>query len=300
MKAVQFAAYGGPEVLRVVEVEEPHAGQGQIRIAVRAAGINQKDWKIRAGHLREFQPLRLPAGLGLDAAGVVDEVGADVTGVVVGDAVFGMGRNTYSAYAVLDSWATMPAGLSFTEAAGYPLAVETAVRALRHLGVRDGETLLVNGASGGVGSAVLQLARDRGIAVIGTAGPDNQDYVRSLGAIATTYGEGFADRILAVAPDGVDAALDVAGSGVIPDLVKLTGDPRRVLSIADFTAPAHGALVTSEPEDPAAAFHEAARKFSQGEFRIPVQEGFPLDRVDEAHRRSAQGHARGRFVLDIG
>src|ERR1700676_876771 len=118
MKAVQFATYGGPEVLQVGEVEEPHAGPGQVRIAVRAAGVNSIDWKIRAGFMREMMPLPLPAGTGLDAAGVVDEIGAGVTGVAVGDEVFGSGSGTCAEYAVLSSWAVKPSGLSFEEAAG--------------------------------------------------------------------------------------------------------------------------------------------------------------------------------------
>ena len=287
-------------MLRMVEIDEPQAGPGQIRIAVRSAGVNQKDWKIRAGHLRDFHPLVLPAGLGMDASGVVDQVAADVEGVAAGDAVFGMGTNTYSQYALLDEWAKMPAGLSFTEAAGYPLAVETAIRILRSVGLKAGELLLVNGASGGVGSAVLQFARDRGIKVIGTAGLSNQEYLRSLGATPTTYGEGLVDRVCSLAPDGVHAALDLAGSGIIPDLVKLTGDAQKVLSIADFTAPEYGARVSSEPENPSAALAEAAQKFSQGSFSIHLVQSFPLEQVSLAHIMSAQGHARGRLVLDIG
>src|ERR1035438_9378299 len=113
MKAVQFAAYGGPEVLRLAEVEEPHAGPGQVRIAVRAAGVNGIDWKIRAGFMREMMPLPLPAGTGVDAAGVIDEVGPGVTGVTVGDEVFGSGSGTYAEYAVLSSWGRASGAVSF-------------------------------------------------------------------------------------------------------------------------------------------------------------------------------------------
>jgi len=175
MKAVQFAEYGGPEVLQVVEIDEPHAGQGQVRIAVRAVGVNGLDWKIRDGFMREQMPLSLPSGSGVDAAGVVDEVGAGVSDVAVGDAVFGSGSATLAEYAVLSSWAKKPAGLSFEEAAGYPIPVETAIRILDQVGVQPGDTLLVSGAAGGVGSAVLQIARQRGINVIATASERNQD-----------------------------------------------------------------------------------------------------------------------------
>ncbi|MDQ2812742.1 MAG: NADP-dependent oxidoreductase [Actinomycetota bacterium] len=299
MKAVQFAAYGGPGVLRLTEVEEPHAGPGQVRIAVRAAGVNGIDWKIRAGFMREMGPLPLPAGTGVDAAGVIDEVGPGVAGVAVGDAVFGSGSRTYAEYAVLSNWALKPAGLSFEEAAGYPVPAETALRIINQVAVKPGQTLLVSGASGGVGSAVIQFARQRGINVIGTASPSRHDYLRSLGAVPTTYGDGLADRVRAIAPGGVDAALDIAGSGVIPQLIELTGDPSKVLSIADFSAPEHGAQVSSAPSAAAAAYAEAGRLFSEGTFRIPVDKSFPLAEAGQAQAASEAGHAAGRLIITV-
>lgn len=299
MKAIQFATYGGPEVLRLVDVEEPHAGPGEVRIAVRAAGVNGFDGKVRAGYLAAQMPLTFPAGTGLDAAGVVDEVGEDVVDVEVGDAVFGSGRSTYAEFAVLTSWAAKPEGMSFDEAAGYPVPVETAIRILDQVGVTAGQTLLVSGAAGGVGSAVVQIARARGITVVGTASARNQDYLRSLGAVATTYGDGLVDRVRGVAQDGVDAALDIAGSGVISELIELTGEPSKVVSIADFSAPEQGAQVSTEPKDPAGAFAAAARLFDDGALRTPVARTFPLPDAAEAQAASAAGHVAGRFVLTI-
>ncbi|MFB7075714.1 NADP-dependent oxidoreductase, partial [Streptomyces sp. NPDC056290] len=206
MKKVSFAEFGGPDVLQLVDTEEPHAGPGHIRIAVRAAGVNPVDWRIREGQVLGAHPIELPSGVGLDAAGVVDEVGEGVVGVEVGDRVFGEGSSTYAETAVLSAWTLMPAGLSFEEAAGYPSVMETALRVLGEVGVRPGQTLLVSGASGGVGSAVLQIARDRGITVIGTAGAASQDYLRGLGALATTYGEGWVERVRRLGD--VDTALD--------------------------------------------------------------------------------------------
>jgi NADPH:quinone reductase-like Zn-dependent oxidoreductase len=297
MKAAQFAEYGGPEVLRIVEVTEPHAGPGQVRIAVRAAGVNGIDWKIRAGFMREIIPLSLPAGTGIDAAGVIDEVGAGVTGVAVGDPVFGSGSRTYAEHAVLSSWAALPPGLSFEEAAGFPVPIETAIRIINQVGVKSGQTLLVSGASGGVGSAVIQVARERGIDVIGTAGASNQDYVRSLGAVPTTYGDGLVGRVRAIAP--VDAALDLAGSGVIPQLIELTGDPAKVLSIADFSAPSRGAQVSSDTLDMAGALAEAARLFTEGAFHLPVDQAFPLADAAQAQAVSQAGHVAGRVIITI-
>ncbi len=299
MKAVQFAEYGGPEVLHLVDVEEPHAGAGQLRIAVRAAGVNSIDWKIRAGHMREMMPVELPTGTGHEAAGVVDEVGEGVSGIAIGDAVFGGGSATCAEYALLSSWAPKPAALSFEEAAGYPVAVETAIRIVDEVGVQPGETLLVSGAAGGVGSAVLQIARHRGINVIATASERNQRYLASLGATPTTYGDGLVERVRQLAPKGIDAALDIAGSGVIPELIALTGNAARVLSIADFSAPKHGAQVSHTPKNSAGALAQAAELFILGAFTIPVARTFPLADTAQAQAASAVGHIVGKLVITV-
>ncbi|WP_339154218.1 NADP-dependent oxidoreductase [Actinomadura luteofluorescens] len=297
MRAVTFADFGGPEVLELVEVPEPHAGPGQVRVAVRAAGVNAYDWRVREGQFQKASPIRLPAGVGLDASGVVDEVGEGVSGVEAGDRVFGDGTATYAEFAVLSAWGLMPEGLSFEEAAGYPSVVETALRVIRQVGVEPGQTVLVSGASGGVGSAVLQIARDRGISVIATAGPANQDYLRGLGAVATTYGAGLVARVRALGH--VDAAADLAGSGVIRELVELTGDPRKVLSIADPGAPEFGARFSAKAENLPGAIAEAARLFAHGKLRIPVEKTYSLDQAAAAHIDSAAGHTRGRRVMVV-
>ncbi|MEU8891545.1 NADP-dependent oxidoreductase [Streptomyces sp. NPDC048442] len=297
MKRVSFAEFGGPDVLHLVNAEEPHAGPGQIRIAVRAAGVNPVDWRIREGQFQKVRPIELPAGVGQDASGVVDEVGEGVDGVEVGDHVFGRGSSTYAEFAVLAAWARKPESLSFEEAAGYPSVVETALRIIRQVGVRPGQTLLVSGASGGVGSAVLQIARDRGITAIGTAGAANQEYLRGLGALATTYGEGWVGRVRELGQ--VDAALDLAGSGVIPELVELTGDAGKVISIADLTAPEFGARFSGVTGDVPQALAEAADLLSRGQLHIPVEKSYPLAEAATAHMDSQAGHTRGRRVLTI-
>ncbi|MEV0311027.1 NADP-dependent oxidoreductase [Nonomuraea fuscirosea] len=297
MKKVSFAEFGGPEVLRLIDAEEPHVGPGQVRIAVRAAGVNPVDWRVREGQMLKAHPIELPAGVGLDAAGVVDEVGEGVEDVKAGDHVFGEGFDTYAEYAVMSAWARMPEGLTFEEAAGYPSVVETALRIIRESGVRPGQTLLVSGASGGVGSAVLQIARDRGISVIGTAGAANQDYLRSLGAHATTYGEGWPERVRQLGR--VDAALDLAGSGVIRELVELTGDPRKVITIADLGAPEFGVRFSGVAGSVPDALAEAVGLISRGRLHIPVERSYPLAEAAKAHIDSQAGHARGRRVLVI-
>ncbi|MEU7254670.1 NADP-dependent oxidoreductase [Streptomyces rimosus] len=297
MKRVSFAEFGGPDVLRLEDAEEPHAGPGQIRIAVRVAGVNPIDWRIREGQFQKTRPIALPAGVGQDAAGVVDEVGEGVEGVEAGDPVFGRGSDTYAEFAVLSAWARMPENLTFEEAAGYPSVVETALRIIRQVGVQSGQTLLVSGASGGVGSAVLQIARDRGIKVIGTAGAANQDYLRCLGALATTYGEGWVERVRELGR--VDAALDLAGSGVIRELIELTGDPQKVVSIADLGAPELGVRFSGVTGNVPQALAEAVDLISRGKLHIPVEKSYPLAEAAAAHIDSRAGHSRGRRALVV-
>ncbi|MFH8885276.1 NADP-dependent oxidoreductase [Streptomyces californicus] len=297
MKKVSYAAFGGPDVLDLMDAEEPHAGPGRIRISVRAAGVNPVDWRLREGQVLGAHPVELPAGVGLDAAGVVDEVGEGVTDVAVGDRVFGEGADTYAEFAVLSAWAPMPEGLSFAEAAGYPSVVETALRIIDEVGVRPGQKLLVSGASGGVGSAVLQIARERGVPVIGTASAANQDYLRELGALATTYGDGWVERVRRLGP--VDAALDLAGSGVLPDLVALTGDPAKVVTIADLGAPEFGVRFSGVAGSVPDALAEAASLIARGRLHIPVEKAYALTEAAAAHADSQAGHTRGRRVIVI-
>ncbi|GGT69728.1 oxidoreductase [Streptomyces atratus] len=259
--------------------------------------MNPVDWRIREGQFQKVRPVELPAGVGQDASGVVDEVGEHVEGVEVGDRVFGRGSSTYAEFAVLAAWARMPESLTFEEAAGYPSVVETALRIIGQAGVQSGQTLLVSGASGGVGSAVLQITHERGITVIGTAGAANQEYLRSLGALATTYGEGWVERVRRLGQ--VDAALDLAGAGVIRELVELTGDPRRVVSIADLGAPELGAQYSGVTGNVPQALAEAVRLITRGKLHIPVEKSYPLAEAPAAHIDSRAGHTRGRRVIVV-
>jgi NADPH:quinone reductase-like Zn-dependent oxidoreductase len=273
LKAVRFNQFGGPEVLEIVDLPDPHPGPGQVRIAVRAAGVNPSDWKKRKG----LMDGELPQTMGHEAAGVVDELGEGAGDVAVGDRVFG-------------------------GAAALPAAIETATRALDQLGAGSGSTLLINGASGSVGSAAVQLAVVRGARVIGTASPANHEYLRSLGAEPVAYGEGLVERVRALAADGVDAALDVAGSGVLPELIELAGGPEHVVTIADFGgAQEHG--VTFSSGDGGRAVHalaEIGELIESGRFSLPVAQTFPLAEIAEAHRVSEDGHVGGKLVLVVG
>ncbi|WP_051335761.1 NADP-dependent oxidoreductase [Methylocapsa acidiphila] len=301
MKAAQFRRFGGPEVLEIVDLPDPHPGPGQVRIVVRAAGINATEWKLRKGLLNFGDGL--PQTTGRDVAGVVDEVGEGVTDVVVGDRVFGVSDDGAGAaeLALLTHRAPIPPSLGFVDAASLPVALETATRSLDQLGVGPGVILLINGTTGGIGGVAVQLAIARGARVIGAAGAANQDYLRLLGAEPVTYGEGMADRVRALAPDGVDAALDVAGSGVLPELIALAGGPQNVVTLADIDgAKQHEVRFSSGFQGH--AFHALAKiggLIEAGRFWLPVERTYPLDEISEAHRVSEHGHVRGRIVLVI-
>ncbi|WCP15959.1 Narbonolide/10-deoxymethynolide synthase PikA2, modules 3 and 4 (plasmid) [Sphingobium sp. AntQ-1] len=300
MRSVQFNEYGEPEVLHLAEVAEPHAGPGQVRIAVHVAGVNPIDWRIRAGYMREFMPRPLPSGVGVDASGVIDQIGEGVSGVAIGDAIFGSGIDTTAEYAILTDWALKPSNLSFEEAAGFGTPVETATRILDLVSPAKGTTILVSGAAGGVGSALVQLAQQRGLKVIGTASAPKHDYLRSLGAVPTTYGPGLVERVGALAPDGISAAFDLVGSGDIPDLIQITGNAASVVSIVDFSAMQHGAhMSTARSADLGKLLAEAAALSEAGAFKIPVEKLFAPDEVAEAHKISQAGHVTGRLAIKI-
>ncbi|WP_329310434.1 NADP-dependent oxidoreductase [Streptomyces sp. NBC_01262] len=302
MFALAFDEYGDPSVLHMTELPEPHAGPGEVRIAVRAAGVNPVDWKVRAGYMQEVMPVVFPAIPGMDAAGVVDEVGEGVEGIGVGDEVFGSGSGVAAEYAVLAHFAAKPASMSWAQAAALPAPAETAQRTLGLLGPpAAGQTLLIEGAAGGVGSTAAQFALADGVTVIGTASPGNHDRLRSLGVIPTTYGPGLVERVAELAPGGVDYVLDTAGKGSMPDLIAIAGDPTKVITIADFSAAQSGVRVTGAGMDPQRfdALPKAARLFEDGELAIAIDSQFPLAETAKAHERSEGGHVTGKIVLTV-
>jgi NADPH:quinone reductase-like Zn-dependent oxidoreductase len=298
MRALQFGAYGGPEVLEWAEAPDPHAGAGQIRIAVRAASVNPIDWKAISGAMAGGKPMEGTGYLGSDAAGVVDEVGDEVTGVSVGDEVFGRGQHTQAEYAVLGSWAAKPPSVDWAVAAAAGVAGETSERGLRLLDVKAGDTLFVDGGAGGVGAVAVQMALARGAKVIASASEANHDYLREIGAIPVRYGQGLAERVRAAAGGPVDAVFDVAGKTPVQDLISLAPEPSQVVSIANFAAGQAGARVTGGGADshPMQALAEVAELLAQNKLVIKVQT-FPFDRAAEAYRISQSGHVRGKLVL---
>jgi NADPH:quinone reductase-like Zn-dependent oxidoreductase len=300
MRAVRFHQYGDPQVLALEDAPEPHAGPGQVRIRVRAASVNPIDWKLRAGYLAEMMPTTFPAVPGSDAAGVVDEVGEGTTGVTLGDEVFGLAVSGSAAeLAVLGAWAHVPASWSTEQAAAAGLVSSTAIAGLDALGDLAGRTILLEGAAGGVGSAAVEIAVARGATVIGTASATHHDFLRSLGATPVTYGEGLASRVAAVAPDGVDVALDLAGSGSLADLVAIVGDPAKVATVADFTAAAMGVAVVQGAANAPANLAVAAELGAAGAYTPRIDSTYPLAQTAEAHAYVQAGHTQGKVVLTV-
>lgn len=300
MIRASFDRFGGPEVVSVGEADMPEPGAGQVRVAVRAAGVNQADWKM-VGGLFGGEPPAKPRGIGFEIAGVVDAVGADVDGFEVGDEVLGQASGGYAEYALAaaTNLTAKPAGLAWEVAGGLTIAAETAYRCLELLGVRAGETLLVHAAAGSVGSVATQLAVHRGVRVIGTASEHNHDYLRSLGAIPVTYGDGLVERVRALTP-AVDAVLDASGRGVLPDSIVLAGGPDRVVTIADFAGAAeHGVRFTGESGPLAPAFAELLPLAAEGKLDLRIGGTYPLARAADALAESRSGHASGKLVLVI-
>jgi NADPH:quinone reductase-like Zn-dependent oxidoreductase len=298
MRALQYTTYGGPEVLEWAEAPQPHAGPGQIRVAVRAASVNPVDWKTFGGAMASGQPMTGTGYLGYDAAGVVDEVGAGVSGVSVGDDVLGLGQGTQAEFAMLDSWAAKPASIDWAVAAAAGVAGETSERGLRLLDVKAGDTLFIDGGAGGVGAVAVQMAVGRGARVIASAGQANHDYLREIGATPVLYGENVIERVREAAGGQVDAVFDVAGRTPADRLIGLVPQPAQVLSIANFGAAQAGARVTGGGQDsqPMQALAQVAELLAQNRVVIKVQT-FPFDRAADAYRISQAGHLRGKLVL---
>jgi NADPH:quinone reductase-like Zn-dependent oxidoreductase len=302
MKAIVFDRFGGTEVLHEADIDIPQPGPGQVRIRVRAAGVNALDGKIRSGALEAVFPTPLPAVPGLEVAGVVDALGEGVDHVQAGDEVLGWSdTGSYAQYALATTVAPKPAGLGWAEAVTLPVAGETAERVLNMLGVTAGETVLIHGAAGAVGTLAVQLATARGARVVGTAGPGNQDYLASLGATATPYGEGLAERVRALAPEGVDAVFDVAGQGALDDSITLRGGTDRIVTIADFRAYQQGVTFADGPQERSADRLAAlARSAAEGELVTTVAATYPLAEAAAAQQVSDGGHVRGKLVVTVG
>ncbi|GAA5165098.1 NADP-dependent oxidoreductase [Pseudonocardia eucalypti] len=297
MRAYGFVRVGGPEQQAFLDVEVPEPGPGELLVRVRAAGVNPGDWRVREGSYGTAGP----AVLGREVAGTVVALGAGVTGFAPGDEVFGgcpgmVGGWAEQALVTASFAAHRPDGVSPESAAVLPVAAGTAYDALDNLALPAGATLLVNGAGGGVGVPMLQLARSRGLRVVGTASPAKRDLVAGLGAVPVAYGEGVVERIREAAPDGVDGALDLVGGPSLRAVAELV-PADRLFSVADkpLVKQLGGREVVRNRDT--SVLVELARLVAAGQLDPHVSRVRGLDEAGEALAEVENGHARGKIVL---
>ncbi|OIJ98950.1 hypothetical protein BIV25_10560 [Streptomyces sp. MUSC 14] len=302
-RRLQHSRYGGPEVLELAEMPVPEPGPGQVRIRIHAAGANGRDSKMRQGLFAPGQTApAAPAPLGIEMAGEIDALGPDVTEWSVGQAVFGrtaeLDAIATHALARADDIVAKPGSLTFEQAAALPVATETAYRTLRQLDLRTGQTLLIHAAAGGVGLMAVQLARLQGATVLGTASQANHAYLRHLGAIPLSYHDELAPQVHAAAPQGVDAVLDASGRGVLPASIDLTGNPAKVITIADLRAAEHGVHFSTEILPIPQAMAEVLPLIENGTITMPIEAVFPLENAADAYHLLDAGHLRGKIVIN--
>jgi NADPH:quinone reductase-like Zn-dependent oxidoreductase len=307
-RAVIYEAFGGPEVLQLREVTEPHAGPGEVRVRVTAAGLNPMDWLIpsRPEAAAGFG-LTLPSGFGYDFAGVVDEVGAGATGFAVGDRVYGgaLGR-AVADFVVLkasaegaEALAHTPAGISDQVAATLPVAGATAAAALAAIGLRSGDTVLIGGAAGGVGVFAVQLATLAGATVIGTASESTFEFLRQLGAQPVTYGPGLADRVRAQVPGPVTAATDLFGTETAEAALALGVPPERISTVAAGPNPPGGVRATGGIDAEPDALSRITDAILAGQITVPIAAVFPVEQVRDAVELQAGRHVHGKIVITL-
>ncbi|GAA2240139.1 NADP-dependent oxidoreductase [Promicromonospora sukumoe] len=306
MRAITYAKFGSADVLELTEQPDPHIGPDTVVVRVKASSVNPVDWKIREGYLQGLIDTELPAIPGWDVAGVVEQVGLDTPEYQVGDEVYGYVRKdtvhggTFAELvaAPVRTLARKPASLSFEEAAAVPLAGLTAYQAIQRAGVKDGQTVLVHAAAGGVGAFAVQIAKALGARVIGTASERNHEFLRGLGAEPVTYGDGLADRVRALAPEGVDVVLDFVG-GVVADSAGLLADGGTIASITDSTARSEhgGHYVWVRPST--ADLDALTALFDAGKLSVEVAQVFDLADAADAHRANESGHTRGKVVVRV-
>jgi len=307
MKAISYSAYGSADVMEYGERPDPKVGPDSVLVKVRAAAVNPVDWKAREGYLQGALEAVFPVIPGWDVSGVVVQPGMAVDEFAVGDEVIGyvredfLSRGTFAEYvaAPVRTLARKPLSLSFEEAAGLPLAGLTAYQVLhRTLKIREGDTVLVHAAAGGVGSLAVQLARHSGCRVIGTASAHNHEHVRSLGAEPVEYGDGLADRLRELAPGGIDAAFDTVGGDALRVSAETLAEGGRLASIADSEVFSYGGRYAFVRPD-AADLAQLAELAEQGIVTVHVDRVFPLEQAADAYRLNQEGRTRGKIVVTV-
>lgn len=306
MKAITYSSYGGPEVLTLSELEDPKVGPGEILVDVRAAGVNPVDWKVLSGGLDPLMTTIFPVIPGWDVAGVVTAVGLDVPEFSVGDEVMAYARKDWvqagsfaeKMMVPVRTAARKPESLSFAQAGALPLAGLTAYQSLHRLGLTAGQTVLVHGANGGVGSFAVQIAAAAGARVIGTASERSHERIRGLGAEPVTYGDGLEERVRAMAPGGADLVVDYVG-GVLEQTLAVLAPGGRHASIADDSVgDAGGAYLWVRPD--AGDLAALAELVEAGSLRVDVERTFDLADAADAFRASMEGHTSGKIVVTVG
>ncbi len=302
MFAQVLTEYGGLDVLHYQEVEAPVPGPGEVRVRVAFAALNPVEWKIRSGAFQHMLAVTFPAILGNEMSGVIDQT-AGSGEFQIGDRVAGFtpaGSDAEYVVTTPDRIAKVPATLSLRQAATIPQGVETARRALGLLGIKPGETIVVNGAAGSVGSAAVQLLQGMGATAIGTARPDNHDYLRSLGAVPVEYGDKLLDHLAAAAPGGIDAALDCGAHGFVHQILPILA-AGRIITISDFQAVSEGVqLAAGDPHALTAdSFESALPLAAQGRFATQIAAEFPLAELPAAQQLSEAGHLRGKILIRV-
>ncbi|EIV90708.1 NADP-dependent oxidoreductase [Frankia sp. QA3] len=311
-KAYVYTAHGGPEVEAFIDLPTPEPGPGQLAIAVRAAGVNPVDWKLRDGLTLPGLPAPVfPVVLGVEAAGVVTGVGPEVTGFAVGDEVLGgTVGGAYAEYALLAvALAThKPAAVSFRDAAALPVAAATAYDGVHQLALPAGATLLITGVGGGVGVAAAQIARHAGLTVVGTASAGKKDLVESLGVAWVEPGPGVVERVRAVAPQGVDAVYDLVGGAALEEIAGVLapagGDvaadaaPRLITAADTETVTRLGGVAVQRARN-ADVLDAVAGLVAAGVLDPHISDVYPLDRAGAALREVETGHARGKIVIEV-
>jgi NADPH:quinone reductase-like Zn-dependent oxidoreductase len=303
-KAYVFTRYGGPETESLIDLPVPVPGPGDLLVALHAAAVNPADWKFREGHLRETVPLQLPAVFGIEGSGIVEQVGAAVTGFAVGDEVFGrtLGTGSYSEYTLIPAVdaAHKPPNVSFLDAGALTIAAGTAYDGIEQLHLHAGETLLITGIGGGVGVAAAQLAKRLGLTVIGTASAAKHDFVESLGAVHVTYGDGVADRVKAAAPNGIDALFDMVGGEAAGAVAALVGDPAKRVTAA-YDEGSSGVSMSRVTRSPKIGelLDKLAELAQSGELSPKVTEVFALDRARAALAAIESEHATGKIAIQV-
>jgi NADPH:quinone reductase-like Zn-dependent oxidoreductase len=291
--------YGSPEVLQWEEVPMPEPSEKQIRIKVRSSGVGPTDLKIRRGGLKAVMPLPQPAVLGYETAGTVDRVGRGVGGIGVGDEVAALlpSLGGYGEYALAENWVVKAPAVTWNAAAALPASVEAAVGVLRQLGVAQGETLLILGAAGSVGTIATQLAIRLGLNVIGAVAERDDALIRELGATPVRYGDDLLTNVREVA-DRVDATFDAAGKGGLEDAIELGGGAERVITLADQHAAELGARFSAPTPDRAPdAVELGMGLLASGELRLQTQRSVPMSSAAEAHRLLEDGRVHDKLLL---